>query len=278
MIPFDFEYYKPDTIEEATKLFRSLMNQGKEPIYYGGGTEIITLARAFEIRTDAVIDIKGIPDCHVHDILGNVLVIGSAVTLTEISEKNLFPFLSKTVKRIADHTIQDKITLGGNMAGTIIYAESTLPLFVANAEVTVAGLEGIRRITMDELYDKGIKLNKGDLIVQVMVNTRFLSLPYVHVKRTKNDKIGYPLITIGALKDNNRIRYAFSGLCSFPFHSQTIEDILNRQNCDLNSKLDEAIRNLPDFIISDTTGSNDYRRFMFHRMVIQTMNDLSEVN
>ena len=58
---------------------------------------------------------------NVHELRDKKLVIGSAMTLTEIAEENLFPLLSRTVKRIADHTVQDKITLGGNIAGTIIY-------------------------------------------------------------------------------------------------------------------------------------------------------------
>ncbi|MDV2583678.1 FAD binding domain-containing protein, partial [Alkalibacillus haloalkaliphilus] len=63
MISFDFEYYKPTSINEATQLFQSLVEQGKEPIYFSGGTEVITLGRINQIQTDAVIDFKGIPEC-----------------------------------------------------------------------------------------------------------------------------------------------------------------------------------------------------------------------
>lgn len=121
MIPFDFEYYKPKTIEEFVNLFNTLTDLEKSPIYYGGGTEIISMARMHNVHTEAVIDIKGIPECNVHEIKNNELIIGSAITLTNIAEADYFPLLSSTVKRIADHTIQGKITLGGNLAGSIIY-------------------------------------------------------------------------------------------------------------------------------------------------------------
>ena len=62
-----------------------------------------------------------------------------AVTLTNIAEKNYFPLLSLAVKRIADHTIQDKITLGGNLLGTIIYKEAILPLLLSNSRVVIQG-------------------------------------------------------------------------------------------------------------------------------------------
>ena len=44
MIPFDFEYYRPDSISQAVDLFMSLTRQAKKPMYYGGGTEIISMA------------------------------------------------------------------------------------------------------------------------------------------------------------------------------------------------------------------------------------------
>ncbi|WP_201259778.1 hypothetical protein [Tissierella sp. P1] len=31
MIPFDFEYYKPTTVEEAIELFNNLISLGKKP-------------------------------------------------------------------------------------------------------------------------------------------------------------------------------------------------------------------------------------------------------
>ncbi len=133
MIPFDFEYYKPDTIEDAIQLFNKLELDGKKPIYYGGGTEFISMARMYNKYTGAVIDVKGIPECNVFEFKNDNLIIGSAVTLTKIAEENPFPLLSLTVKRIADHTIQDKITLGGNLMGTIIYKEAILPLLLSNS-------------------------------------------------------------------------------------------------------------------------------------------------
>ena len=34
MIPFDFDYYKPETIQEATLLYADLNKTGKKPLYY----------------------------------------------------------------------------------------------------------------------------------------------------------------------------------------------------------------------------------------------------
>ncbi len=274
MIPMDFDYYKPDTIDEAIHLFQFLTELGKNPVYYGGGTEIITRARAFDIEIDAVIDIKGIPLCQKFELNDNKLIIGSAITLTDIAEKNIFPLLSLTAKRIADHTIQDKITLGGNMAGTIIYNEAVLPLLAVDSDVVIASSNGQKTIPVMDLFDQGIKLNKSDLIVQVIIKEEYLSIPHIHVKRTKNDKIAYPLITMVAIKDKNHYKIAFSGLCHFPFRSLVVEDILNDERCSLETRIDESLKHLPDFVLNDIEGSDKFRMFMYKQMILEIFNKL----
>ena len=277
MIPFDFEYYKPETVEEAVQIYFDLNSKGKKPLYYGGGTEIISMARAFNIYTGAVIDIKGIPECNVQELNDNKLIIGSAVTLTQIAEANLFPVLSLTVQRIADHTIQDKITLGGNIAGTIIYRESVLPLLISGSEVTIADLNGLKQVPLMDIFEKRIKLSSGDFIVNAAIDSHFLSLPYVHSKRTKSDKIDYPLITLAALKDNNRINIAFSGVCSYPFRSLLIEDYLNDTNLPNNIRVNNVINNIPDLVLSDLTGSAEYRKFVLQKMLMEVLSKLEGI-
>ncbi|MTK10733.1 MAG: xanthine dehydrogenase [Clostridiaceae bacterium] len=274
MIPFDFEYYKPETLEEAVQLYIELNSKGKKPLYYGGGTEIISMARAYNVYTEAVIDIKGIPECNVQELRDNKLIIGSSVTLTQIAEANLFPLLGLTVQRIADHTIQDKITLGGNMAGTIIYREAVLPLLISNSEVVIANSSGIKQILLSDIFDKRIQISDEEFIVSVLIDSRFLSLPYLHVKRTKSDKIDYPLITLTALKDNNRINIAFSGLCDYPFRSSLIEGYLNDDSLQNNMRINNIIDNIPDSILGDLAGSADFRKFMLQKMLIEVLENL----
>ena len=45
MIAYDFEYYRPQTYLDAIEIYEQKDTEGKAPIYYGGGTEVITFAR-----------------------------------------------------------------------------------------------------------------------------------------------------------------------------------------------------------------------------------------
>ncbi len=69
--------------------------------------------------------------------------------------------------------------------GSIIYRESALPLLVSNSDIIIGNVDGIRRESFVEYWDKEIEDKEGDLIIQVIVKTKYLHQPYVHVKRTK---------------------------------------------------------------------------------------------
>lgn len=274
MIPFDFDYYRPDSIDEAVQIFKELDSQGKQPVYYGGGSEIISMARVNNIHTKAVIDLKCIPECNVLEFRGDLLVIGSSVTLSRISESKLFPLLGKSCGRIADHTIQCRITLGGNIGGTIIYREAVLPLLLSDAYVTIAGENKLRQVPISEVFVESLHIARGEFIVQFSLGKEYTALPFVHVKKTKNAKIDYPLASIAAIKQNDKIRIAFSGVCAFPFRSAQVEEDLNDRNIPWETRINNAIGHLPIPVLNDVSGSDMYRKYVLKSILISTLETL----
>lgn len=263
MIADDFIYCKPDTLREASAAYRALLRKDKTPFYYGGGSEIITMARAGSRIPDAVIDLKGIPECNTLKIDDTELVIGAAVTLNQIKESKLFPLLGITGSRIADHTNQCRITLGGNICGTIIYKETLLPLLLADSTILTMGLRGRRRkLHVSKLFDRQVKLLKGEFIYQIRTDISLTKAAFTHVKKTANEKIDYPLLTVCTLEREGKLRLAFSGMYSHPLRSLIIEDIINDPDMTIEEKLAAAIKSLPDFPLTDSEGSGEYLKFV----------------
>jgi CO/xanthine dehydrogenase FAD-binding subunit len=277
MIPFEFEYYRPDTLGEAVELYQSLHSKGLAPLYYGGGTEIISMGRLNTIHTGAVIDIKAIPECNILEIKDNQLITGSAVTLTRVLESSLFPLLGKSGGRVADHTIRGKITIGGNLCGKIIYREAILPFLLADSEMVIASPGGERRVNIQDVFQQTMQLNPGELLVQVVTGKEYLSLPHDGVKKTRIDKIDYPLVSIAALKKDGQVRVAVSGLCAFPFRSAMIEAEINNQDLNLKNRVNNTIHHLPAPILSDIHASAEYREFVFKNTLLKIIRELNEV-
>lgn len=276
MITFDFEYYRPDSADQAVELWNQLNQTGKKPLYYGGGTEIISMGRMDNISAGAVIDIKGIPDCHRLEIQGDHLIVGAGVTLTQIHESNIFPLLALTGARVADHTIQNKITLGGNLCSTIIYREALLPLLLADADIIIAGPGGQKILPVNKVFNQRMQLNPGEFIIQVKVLRPFLSYPHIHVKRTRQDKITYPLVTICAMQVDQQVRVACSGVCDFPFRSKPMEKELNNSSLPLEKRVDNAINATPAAIPDNFEGSAAYRRFILKNLLTSIVNELGD--
>lgn len=267
MIPFDFIYCRPATLEEAYQAFVQLQAEGRNPLYYAGGSEIITMARAGSIRPGAVIDLKWIPECRVLSLDSDELHLGSVCTLNEIKESKLFPLLTLACGRIADHTNQCRITLGGNLCGTIRYRETCLPLLLADASVTLFGGQGLRRVPFASVFNGRMRLEAGEFIVQVHVPREALQAPHYHIKQTANEKIDYPMVTVAALWQDRFLRVACSGLCAEPFRSAEMEAVLNAQNLSGADRVRKAVELLPQPAYDDVEGSAEYRKFVFQTIL-----------
>ncbi len=272
MISYDFEYFRPETIEEATQLFHMLVNQGKNPIYFSGGTEIITLGRLNQIVTDAVIDIKAIPACNVLKKEDQTLILGAALSLTKIRETQRFPFLSKTIAEIADNTARNKITLGGNICSNIIYRETILPLLLTESRILLASRTGMRQQPISDLFEQKLQLDHGDLLVQVMTEQSAIDLPFLSIKKRRQWDVGYPLITTAALKKDRRIKVAFSGLCAFPFRDEQMEAYLNNLQLSMEERVKQAIQHISAPILEDAHGSAEYRLFVLENTLLDVLN------
>lgn len=262
MIPFDFVYLRPDTLSEAVQAYAEFWGAGKQPVYYAGGSEVITMSRAGAIRPGAVIDIKRIPELNALTVDEGALTLGAALTLNQIKESRLFPLMALAAGRIADHTNQCRITLGGNLCGTIRYRESSLPLMLAEAQASLFGPDGWRTLPFDSVFRGRMRLMPGEIVASVSVPAWALEARHAHIKRTANEKIDYPLVDVTALWKGEEMRVAFSGLAEAPIRCPEVEAVLNDRGASAHSRATSAARLLSDFARGDAEGSREYRLFV----------------
>lgn len=278
MISYDFEYYKPATIEEATQLFQALDEQGKKPIYFSGGTEVITLGRLNKIITGAVIDIKAIPECQIVKEDKDNLHVGAALSLTEIIDMQKSPFLSETISQIADNTARNKITLGGNICANIFYREAVLPLLLTESDVIIAGPTGLTQHSIMDRFNQNLQLEKGEFLVQIATKQNEIKRPFVNFKKRRQWDVGYPLITAAALKKNGKIKIAFSGLCAFPFRNKRMEESFNNLQLCKKERIDQVIKHIPSPVLDDVHGSAEYRMFVLKNTLFDVLDAFEGVD
>ena len=274
MIPFNFQYIKPKTVREAFEQFFIYKNQDKKPFYMSGGTELITLGRLNIVHTNGVIDLKGIPDYSSMFFHEQYLYIGGGTPLTIIEDANLFPLLSQTVSEIADRTARNKITLAGNLCAQIFYREAVLPLLISDCHIGIAGAEGIVYHPINNVFNKELQLHEGQYVFSILIEITYTTLPFVSIKRRRQWYNGYPLITVAAIKKEQNIRLAISGLCSFPFRSHEMEKELNTKNLSVEERVNKALEFIPGPVLNDVEGSSEYRIFVLKNTLFEIINEL----
>lgn len=271
MIGFNFDYYECYTIQEAVNLYTLLSLNGKKVLYFNGGTEIITFADNNTIHFDAVIAVNKIPELRVFTLTDDLLFIGAANTLAFISDTHIFPLLSESCPFTADQTSRNKITIGGNLCGQIPYKSSVLPFFISDTTVIIANQHGIRNEPFLKVYNYGLHLQPGDLVVQFIVPKRVLKLPYYTKKIRKIGEFGYPLVGLSLVKDNGKIKAAFSAVCKNAFRSLGAENALNDRTLPLKKRVNQAIEQIPCEIVTNIQGSAPYRKFVLKQQLLEAL-------
>lgn len=226
MIPFDIVYLCPDTLEEAVEACR---NGIPTTLYYAGGTEIVTGCRNGTYRPAAVVDLKRIPELRRLGEGGAGLFFGAALSLNEIAETGSFPLLSATARKVADRSVRNRITLGGNAAGRLPFREALLPFLAAGALAHLAtpaagrGFER-REVPLRELHAKRLRLSPGELLVGLSVSREAAASAHFHERATSGASVDYPILALCAMRMGDVIGVAVSGAFDYPVWADSSSD------------------------------------------------------
>jgi len=218
MIPFDLVYLRPDSVEEA---IRAWSGRSDGVIYYSGGTEIVTGCRTGSYRPAVLIDLKSIPELCRVESRDNAVFFGACLSLTRAAESNLFPMLTRAIRGIADRSVRNRITLGGNLAGKLPYREALLPFLVADATAHLVfpspgGGAERRELPVRQLHAKRLQLRPGEILAGLSVPREAAQAPYFHARFTAGASVDYPVLTLCARRAGTLLSLGVSGAQDYP--------------------------------------------------------------
>lgn len=140
-----------------------------------------------------------------------------------------------------------------------MYREALLPLLLSDAALVLFGPEGHRLMPIHEVFDGRLRLLPGEFIIAAQVPRAMAQAPFTHIKRTFTERIGYPAVTVAALRWQGELRVAFSGLGSAPFRSGAMEQALNNRALPAKERVEGALSLLPEPPMDSCEGSGGYR-------------------
>ncbi len=268
MIPGEFDYLAPNTIDEA---IAALAEHGDDAKILAGGQSLIPAMR-FRLASPAtLIDINGLSMLeYVREENGH-LAIGALTRESAIEDSTMiadhYPLLFDAARVIADPLVRNRATVGGNLAHADPANNHPAVMLAYNAQIVARGANGSRVIPIDELF-VGLfetSLTQDELLIEIRIPAPPANSggAYVMLERKVGD-YSISAVAVQLTMDGNRCttaRIAFTNVSPVPMRSLGAEQAITGQ--ELTGDVLEAAGRAAAAECdpsSDLRGSAEYKR------------------
>ena len=266
---------RPRSLEEAIRSLEE--DPGLVPA--AGCTDLMVRGPLELHRMDRVIDLLGIPELRgIREVEGGI-EIGATTPFSEIRRSPLvraaFPALAEAAALVGGWQIQNRATLGGNMANASPAGDSLPVLLALDAAVVAAGARGVREIPYNAFHTgyRKTALEPGEIVARVRLP--FLPEGTVQVFRKVGTReaqaISKVVVALVGRISEGRIAdlcLAAGSVAATPVRLRAAESVVRgmapgAKAADLAGR--EAAREVTP--IDDVRSTAEYRRFALERVV-----------
>jgi aerobic carbon-monoxide dehydrogenase medium subunit len=169
MIPQQFEYSAPKTLDEAL----GLLAEGAKPL--AGGMSLIPMMKLRLANPEHLVDLGRIKDLSYIREKGTVLNIGATTTHHEVESSPLVrgkcPLLAETASHIGDVQVRNMGTIGGSVAHADPAADYPAALQALEAKIVLKGAKSERTVSADDFFVDTFTtaLEPGEIVCEVIV-------------------------------------------------------------------------------------------------------------
>jgi len=169
MIPQQFEYSAPKTLDEAL----GLLAEGAKPL--AGGMSLIPMMKLRLAAPEHLVDLGRIKDLNYIREQGGSLHIGATATHHEVESSPLVrgkcPLLAETVSNIGDMQVRNMGTIGGSVAHADPAADYPAALQALEAKLVLKGSQAERTVAANDFFVDMFTtaLEPGEIVREVIV-------------------------------------------------------------------------------------------------------------
>ena len=270
MIPPQFEYFAPETLDEAISL---LEEHGPDAKVLAGGQSLIPLMKLHLAAPAYIVDINRVPGLGGITEDNGYLSIGSLVRESELDNSEVvqakYPILHDTTSVIADPLVRNMATVGGNLAHGDPGNDHPATMLALGAEVVVRGPAGERAIPVSELFEGPLltTLNHGEILTEVRVPTPPSGTggAYLKLERKVGDYATAGVAAVVTVSDGvcQKAGIGLTNAGPVPIKAEAAEAFLAGKTMD-EETVGEAARLASQEAepIADLRGSEEYKRDM----------------
>ncbi len=278
MIPGNFEYYKPDSIDGALSI---LTKWGDDARVIAGGHSLIPVMKQRLTEINHLVDLGGISELRGIAINGNTVTIGAMTTQHElITNEELgksVPIIREASLQIADPQVRYLGTIGGNVANGDPANDMPGLMQTLDATYELTGPGGVRNVKAREFYEAAYFTARDDEEILTSISFPVPNGGYAYEKQKR--KIGdYATAAAGVLISINNdicssVSISLTNLSDTPVYCEKAVD--NLVGKELN---DEAIKmTVRDCVeasdpVADTRGPVEFKKYVAGIIVKKALN------
>jgi len=268
----DIKHFCPKTILELDEF----IEQNKTPVtFVAGATDLLVQEKRWN-NSNNLVSVESVQELNqTLKIDDNGVLIGASLPLTKIISnptiKSKLPILMETCRLIGSVQIQNRATLGGNIANASPAGDSLPVLNVLNAELWVGPK---KKNVYEKLKIEDIMTGPGQIS---LTNNRYIAFIYIHFPKEENQfwyfrKVGQreamaiskvSLAIIGWIKNKNieDIKICAGSVTAQIKRAYKTEDILKEKILS-EELIDSAKIQFMDEVapITDIRSTEEYRR------------------
>jgi CO/xanthine dehydrogenase FAD-binding subunit len=194
-----YEYFKPQTIEEAIGLMEKL----EDARFIAGGTDVLVLLRQKKIAPKNLISLRNIKDLSGIEKKDG-LWIGGGATHNDIVNhpqiRQYYSALYDAASNIGSRQIRNVATIGGNICNAAPSADTACPLLVLDAKVIIKASSVEREVDIDAFFlgPNKTALEKNELVKGFQMPVFGDNTGSAYIKHTRRQAMDLPILGIAA--------------------------------------------------------------------------------
>ena len=167
-----YEMVVPRTLGEALGLLREGAGVWRP---FAGGTDLMVLLEAGKLEHRRFFSIRHLSELRGVSEADGVVRVGALTTYTDVRRSELlgrlFPMLGQAARETGGIAIQNRGTVGGNIANASPAADTPPALLAYDAEVELASAEGTRRVPYADFHTgyKQTVMRADELVAAVLL-------------------------------------------------------------------------------------------------------------
>jgi carbon-monoxide dehydrogenase medium subunit len=232
ILPQEFEYLEPKTVEEAVQY---LSKYGKKAKVIAGGTDLLVKMKMGEVHPEVLINILRIPALR-YLIEDKGIRIGTLTPFRELEKSRLIKqkctALFEAAQSISSVQIKSMGTIGGNLCHASPAADSAPPLIVLGAMVKLVGDVRERVLPLEEVFvgPGETVLSPEELLVEVQIPELSSKRGSAFLKMTRvSADLAKVSVAVSMVREGDRCkecRIALGAVAETPLRAKKTEEIM----------------------------------------------------